>query len=182
MANSSVKNNAFRIGHWENLWSSKLPEWIRNRKSYDGAIAAEIITNDLIEPLSIFVQKAHEKFPNSRLVVAGNSLINYLEFDLASKFRNNETIVTEQIDTLKNLVYEFLAIYGNDAYPKITKISAAKSKAAKAPRLKNAPTKDDLLKYKEDWIYDKGYERGWIKAAINHFGISRSTIDKITKN
>jgi hypothetical protein len=182
MDNASNKNNAFRIGCWEHFWGSVLPDWIRNRKSYDGFIATAIITNEFIEPLSSFVQKAHEKFPNSQLVQAGNALINYLNFDLASKFRNDETVVLEQIDKLKSLVYEFLAIYTTDAYPKVTSTSAAKTKAAKAPRIKNPPTKDELLEYKEKWIFDTGIERGWIKDAINKSGISRSMFQKIRKS
>jgi hypothetical protein len=182
MDNASNKNNAFLIGCWEHFWGSVLPDWIRNRKSYDGSIGAGIITNEFIEPLSSFVQKAHEKFPNSKLVQAGNALINYLNFDLASKFRNDETVVLEQIDTLKSLVYEFLAIYSTDAYPKVTKTSAAKTKAAKAPRIKSPPTKDDLLAYKEKWIKDIGHERGWIKSAVRHFDISRSQIQKIRRS
>ena len=182
MDNASNKNNAFRIGCWEHFWESVLPDWIRNRKSYDGSIATAIITNEFIEPLSSFVQKAHEKFPNSKLVQAGNALINYLNFDLASKFRNDENVVLEQIDTLKSLVYEFLAIYSTDAYPKVTKTSAAKSKAAKAPRIKSPPTKDELLEYREKWIFDKSIERGWIKDAARHFDISRSKMQKIMKS
>ena len=181
MANQLNANNVFCLGEWEYFFEVVLPQWINNNDVYVGTIAAEIISCEFIAPLSSFVEKTHKKVPNTALVHACTNLINYLEHDLAARFRNNQTVVLEQIEALKKLVYDFLAIYGSGAFNAIAKNSNAKSKAARAPRIKTPPL-NELIRYQEKWIYDNGHTRGWIKGAIYHFRISRSTIQKIMRS
>lgn len=91
--------------------------------------------------------------------------------------------------SLKGVWLEFIAY--NSAYriyhdmPKSLKKakerSVKQSKNASKDR-KNKPTKEELIDLKEKWIFDKSYERGWIKEAVNCFGISRSTVSEIMKS
>lgn len=52
---------------------------------------------------------------------------------------------------------------------------------AKADRITDKPTKQTLLKFKEDYVYKEGKEYGWQKAAVAEYGVSRSTITKTLK-
>lgn len=176
MTKPSAKSYLLDIGEWQHFTDDILPEWINNHDHYDGAIAATTIDDNLIKPLSAFLEKEDKKVPNSTLVTKGIELLNYLELDIASKFRNGQTVVGEQLETLNELVNEFLAIFGSGEFAKKSK---PQSKIAKKDRVKNKPTKERLLELKTRWVIENGQEYGWKKDAKDKTGISRSTLQRI---
>jgi hypothetical protein len=46
---------------------------------------------------------------------------------------------------------------------------------------KKLPTKTDLEAHKNEWNYNQGKYRGWIKSAANHYECDRKTISSIYK-
>lgn len=174
-----VNQYLFDIGEWEHFINIVLTDWIKNAPSYDNDVIADTIEQLFINPLSSYIENQHQKIPNTNLVIAGVNLINYLNHDVGSKFRNRQSLFIEQLDTLQGLVNEFLAIYGSSAF---IKTSITKSKIAKLPRIKNPPTKNDLLEFKQKWIADETHERGWIKAATREYDISRTKLLQIMKS
>jgi hypothetical protein len=46
---------------------------------------------------------------------------------------------------------------------------------------KQKPTKEELLEFKEKWVIETCYERGWLKAASRKFELSQNTIKDIIK-
>ena len=169
----------YDIGEWDHFLNDVLPEWINNRENKADLIHANTIDRLLVEPLREIINRSHKKVPNSTFVEAGINLVTYLNYDIVYKFRNNQIMVIEQIETLDKLADKFLAIYGSSQALQTSKL---KSKIASKPRLKNAPSKQQLIEIKTKWVYENGHEYGWKKRAINIFSISRTKLKEILNN
>ena len=174
------KFNLHDISEWDHFINNVLRGWVvSGLKPEMKEIASNTIKDLLISPLWEYIQMQHEKVPNSTLVLSGINLVNYLDFDIAQRFRNNQVVMIDQLDTLNNLIKEFLAICSSSS---ILANSVKQSHKAKLPRKKGKPTKNDLNKFKEKYIYENAKERGWIKSASNFYSISPSTIRRIFNN
>ena len=176
LSKNNDKNYVYDMGEWEHFLNDVLPDWINNRESYDGGIIYKTIIEFLIYPLSSFIQKSGEKVPNSNLVCAGSNLIYYLDMDLAQKFRDNEIVVLEQIETLEKLVNNFFAIYGTG---KLAKTSLINSKNATQDR--KEVTKAEIEVYQEEYFKNDIPKRGFKKAAARVFGVHPATISRKLK-
>ncbi len=180
MKTSKTKFDLFDISEWDYFIDTALRGWVINEVKLEHAeIASNLIEDLLIIPLSEYIEKQHKKVPNSTLVISGNNLVNYLKFDIADRFKNNQHVMIEQLDRLDRLVKEFLATCSSAT---ILANSAKQSKKAKASRIKNKPTKRDLEKFKSDYIIKETNEYGWIKSAARYFAISTSTVSRILNN
>ena len=181
MTKPSAKSYLLDIGEWQHFTESVLPEWINNRDQYDGAIAATTIDDNLIKPLFAFLEKEDKKVPSSTFVTKGIELLNYLKMDIASKFSNDQTIVIEQVQTLNQLVIEFLAIFGSGEVAKISKTNQDSAKVKWKPR----PSYQEVNNFKTDWINDyllkHGVARktGWRGLCATKFGITTKMLKEI---
>lgn len=170
----------FDISEWDYFINTVLRDRVVNGvKPKTGETISNLIKDYLLDPLWEYIDKCHKKAPNSTLVESGINLANFLEFDIAYRFKNNEQVFIEQLDKLNALVKEFIAICSSAS---ILANSDKQSKKAKAPRKKGKPIKNDLKTFKDKYIYENGKEKGWIKSASNFYSISPSTIRRILNN
>ena len=179
-----VATNIFTIEDWVHFTENHLSQWIvrrDNRPFFDrdeDQIAAKIIEDEFLKPLSEFIYKEYEKAPNSFLVKSAQKLQNYLQMDVADKFNEGKKIVIEQVETLDKLINKFLTDY---QLSQSLRQSSIKSKIASVPR-KEKPSKDDLEKDKDAYFAKDGKNQGWMKQAKKKYKLDAKTINLILKN
>lgn len=105
-----------------------------------------------------------------------STLFNSKGFD-----RNFKLMMTENKGSTNTLIKD--AVTEELIAKAITGVNVTKNNPenAKCDR-KKKPAAKTLYEYKEKWVKDNAYERGWKKSAKNQFGISYPTINKILKN
>jgi hypothetical protein len=156
--------------------------------------------SNLSESLGKFLLAPTEKFI-SRIYESGRGS-NAAEFDASIGFRDcienvmkllslsNEDgempagVAHELAHDLRLAWLEFIArSAAHRMYSDLPRqLEEAKKRSARnrvaAGMLRKEVTKADLEKYKNEFIYQNGSERGWIKAAEYELGITRKTIKK----
>jgi hypothetical protein len=110
---------------------------------------------------------------------AADDLIECIKLDIAYGFRNRQHVPVERIDKLDRLWQNFqrLAAIDRVADQERKKIEVIK-RSVKGGRGRKKPqvTGPELRKFRDEYIAQHGFERGWKKSAAEHLKVTRATI------
>lgn len=140
---------------------------------------ADALERFLVRPLCDWMDqfgKAPPRFPE---ISAADDLIECATLTIAYGFRYRQHVAPEHIDKLDRLWQEFqrLAALGVVADQERSKTETRKRNAKNAKgRHKPLVTGPALREFRDRYVYQHGFERGWKKLAAQHFKVTPATI------